>query len=116
MSTPIIRTHLSPKTFPFGVFLNDQSLSNILSFAAVVSKFRITTNTELYPSINVHLHNGKRIIFKKFGGGIYYFGATNEAFDKDQNTYYIFLNTVDSNNPLFKIRDIKGSDEERIIH
>ena len=82
---------------PFEFFLNEQSLANILSFVAVASKFRITIDTELYPFINVHLHDGTRIIFKQFGAGLYYFDTTNEAFAEDQTTDYTFLNTVDSN-------------------
>ena len=53
---------------------------NVLSFAAVVSNFRVTIDTELDPSINVHLHDGTRIICKQCGAGIYYFDTTNEAF------------------------------------
>ena len=49
---------------PFEVFFNEKSLTNILSFVAVISKFKITINTELDPSINIHLNYGIRIIFK----------------------------------------------------
>ena len=49
---------------PFEVFLNEQSLAKILSFAAVAPKFRINIDTELDPYINVHLHGDTRIIFK----------------------------------------------------
>ena len=47
-------------------FLNEQSLENILSFAAVASNFRITIDTELDTFINVHLHDDTRIIFKQY--------------------------------------------------
>ena len=63
----------------------------------MVSKFRITIDTELDPTINVHLHDGTRIIFKQCGAGPYYFDTTNEFFIEDQNIDYTFLNTVDSN-------------------
>ena len=75
----------------FEVLFNGRNLANILSFHAVAYKFRITIDTELDPSINLHLHYGRRIIFKQCGGGLYYFDATNEAFDKYQTTYYTFL-------------------------
>ena len=52
---------------PFEVFFNEQSLTNIISFAAVTSKFSITINTQLNPCINVHIHNATNIIFKQFG-------------------------------------------------
>ena len=70
------------KLLPFEVFLNEQSLANILSFAAVASKFRITLDTELDQLIKVHLHHGTRIIFNKCGSGLYYFDKTNEDFQK----------------------------------
>ena len=47
----------------------------------VDSKFRITIDTELNPSINVNLYDGIRIIFNRYGGGIYYFDTSNKAFD-----------------------------------
>ena len=74
------------KLLPFEVFFNEQSLANILSFAAVASKFRIAIDTELYPFINVHLHYGTRIILKQCGAGHYYFYTTNDAFAEDQTT------------------------------
>ena len=57
-----------------------------ISFAAVVSKFSITINTQLYPFINAHLHDGTRIIFKQCGAGLYYFDTTNEAITEEQTT------------------------------
>ena len=63
----------------------------------MVSKFRITIDTELDPFINVHLHNGTRIIFKQCGASLYYFDTTNEAFVEEQTTEYTLLNTVDGN-------------------
>ena len=92
------------KMLPFEDFLNEQSLANILSFATVASKFRITNETELDPLINAHLHDGTRIIFKQCRARLYYFDTTNEAFAEDQTTYYTFLNTVDSNKSCFHRR------------
>ena len=66
---------------PFEFFFNKQSLKNILSFAAVAYNYRIIINTELEPSVKLHLHDGTRIIFKKFRGGPYNFDINNEAFD-----------------------------------
>ena len=63
----------------------------------MASNFRITIDTEVDPYISVHLQDIIRTIFKKYGGGLYYFYTTNETFDKDQTTDYTFLNTVESN-------------------
>ena len=43
-------------------FLNKQSLVRMLSFVTVVSKFRVTIDTEMYPTINAHLDDGTIII------------------------------------------------------
>ena len=95
---------------PFEVF-NEQSLANIFSFSAVASKFRITIDTELDPSTNVHLHDNTKIIFKQCGAGLYYFDTINEAFAEDETTDYTFLNTVYSNKSCFHRREIKGADK-----
>ena len=70
----------------FEVFFNYQFLANITSFFAVASNFRITIETELEPSTNVHLHDGTMIILKQFMAGLYYFDTTNEAFTEEQTT------------------------------
>ena len=90
-------------------FFNEQSLANILSFAAVAAKFRIFIDTKLDPFINVHLHDGTRIIFKQCGAGLNYFDTTNEAFAAYQTTDYTLLNTVDSNKSCFYRQEIKGT-------
>ena len=78
-------------------------------------KFRINIYTGLDLFINVHLHNGTRIIFKQCGAGIYYFGTTNEDFEKYQNKDYTLLNAVDSNTSCFHKRETKGADGARIL-
>ena len=89
------------KISPLEVFFNGKSLTNILSFVVVASKFIITICTELDPSINVHLNDGTRIIFNQCGGGLYYFDTTNKAFEGDQPTDYTFLNIVTGNKSCF---------------
>ena len=78
-------------------------------------KFRITIYTELDLFINVHLHDGTRIIFKQCGAGIYYFDTKNEAFAEYQTTDYKFINTVDSNKSCFHRLEIKGLNEAIIL-
>ena len=98
------------------VFYNKNSLGNILSFTAVVCKFKITIDKDLYPFINVNLNNGTIIIFKQCSGGLYYFHTTNmkHKIINSQVTDYTFLNTVESNNSYFQQRETKGVDKARI--
>ena len=80
---------------------NDKYFANILYFDEVAYKFRIPIDTELDPSINVHLQYGTRIIFKQWLSGLYYFDTTNEEFIQDQTADYTFLNTVECNTSWF---------------
>ena len=109
--TPRPWPHCNLKVLPFGVFFHNQTLANILSFSVLASKFSITIDTELDLSLNVHIYDGTRMIFKKCGGGLYYFDTTNKAFAEDQTTDYIFLNTVDSNN--YHFTDNKSKDRTK---
>ena len=115
MDTKTITTPQISKCFTLWSFLNEQSLVNILYFAAVTSKFRITIDTELELFINIHLHNGTRIIFKQCGAGLSYFDTRNEVFPEDQTKEYTFLNTVDSTKSCFNRRETKGANEARIL-
>ena len=103
------------KISPWNFFFNDISLVDILFFAAVASKFSITIDTELDPSINVQLQDGKRKILNQCGGGLYYFDTINKDFDEDQNTEWNFLNTLESNKSCFNRRQIKGEDKVIIL-
>ena len=55
------------------------------------------------------------IIFNKCRGGLYYFDTTNKNFSEYQNTYYTFINTVESNRSCFHRQEIKGVDGARIL-
>ena len=61
----------------FKVFYNENYLAKILSFFVVARKFRIAVDTDLDPSINVHLDGGTSIMFNKYSRGLYYYDTTN---------------------------------------
>ena len=63
--TKTMTTEQPTKYYLLDFLFVEQSLLNILSFAALASKFRISINTELDPSIKIHLNDGTRIVFKK---------------------------------------------------
>ena len=65
------------------------------------SNLRITIDTELYPSVNVHIHNITRMIFKEYEADLYYFDTTNKAFTKDQTIDYPFLNIIEIKKSFF---------------
>ena len=97
------KTTITTQSFKHYLFilLHEKSLVNIISFAAVASKFRITIDTEFDAYINVNLHGGKRIIFNSCGWSLYFFDTTIKAFTKDQTTDYTLLNNKNINKSCF---------------
>ena len=71
---------------PFKVFFDDKYIANKIYYSTVEPKFNIIIDTELEPSINVHLHDGTRIVFNQCGGDLYYFDSTKEEFEKYRTT------------------------------
>ena len=102
---------------PFGGFLNNNSLANVLIFDALVRKFRITIYTDIDPEINVHLDSGTSIKFKQCSGILYYYDTTNIENNTTNNQVigYTFIIIVESKNSYFHIREIKGSDSAIIL-
>ena len=102
---------------PFKVFYNEILLAKILSCDAVVRKFRITIDTYLDPSINMHPDDRTSIISNQCSIWIYYYYSTNmkHRIINSQVTDYTFHNTVNNNRVYFHQREIKGADEARIL-
>ena len=102
---------------PFKVFHNTNYLANILLFAAVARIFRITIDTDINSTINVQLDAGTRIKFKQCSRGIYYYDTNNMENNTTNNqvTNYTFMNTAECNKSYLHSREIKVSDEARII-
>jgi len=83
------------------VWFNDKSMANILSFANVRKKCKITLETgpgDRNPTIVVHRTSGSPMLFKEHKLGLYIHdtGASGSNFSSKLNTIcdYSFLNTV----------------------
>lgn len=91
------------------VWFNPKSLANILSFAHVRSKYRITCDTEIDASMTVHASNGP-IVFKEFQKGLYYYdtsSTSNPHNDKSSLAYSFFLDaTVEEREQQFTKRQL----------
>ena len=94
----------------FEVFYNENSLTKILSFAAMARKFRIIIDAYFDSTINVHLRYGTSVMFKQCSGGVYYYDTTNMEHNtiKIQVTDYTFLNTVERNKTYLHQHKTKG--------
>ena len=62
-------------------FYNVMSLENILLFNTVERKFRITTDTDLDPAINLYMNDDTSIVLKCCNRGLYYYEKTNMEYN-----------------------------------
>ena len=100
------------------VWFNEMSMANILSFANVRKKFRITISTgpdDPCPTFCVHKTDGSIMEFKEHSLGLYVFDAASSP-SKDKTisekvTNYSFLSTVAMNENNYSSRDIKRSQQ-----
>jgi len=93
----------------FKVWFNPKSMLNILSFAEVRKKFRVTMDTSTDPSFNVHLNDGKIIKFVEIKSGLYLLDTSSyDAIKKVSG--YSFLSLVKGNKANFSRLDITNAD------
>ena len=62
---------------PMGIFVNDNSMENILSLKEVAYYFRLNMNTKEDHEILVHYRKDNTYPFKECGKGLYYIDVSN---------------------------------------
>ena len=104
------------------VWFNKDSLAYILSMAEVRKECRITMDTSVEASINVHRKNGTVMKFKEYDSGLYYYDAGIKAVVDNNNSSnskhnaYIFVNTVAGNKMRYTRREIEKADLARALY
>ena len=103
------------------VWFNSESLANILSMAKVRKKCRITMDTSVEASMNVHRRDGTIMKFREYRSGLYYFDAgasapPAEPNDTSTTSDYLFLNTVENNKQAHTRREIERADRARALY
>ena len=96
------------------IYVNDNSMENILSLEEVSDSFRVTMNTKEYHAILLHYSKDKAYRFKECGKGLYYLDVsypeiitlTTERGDTD----CYFFSTVNVNMEYFAYAEIDESD------
>ena len=58
--------------FPFEVYFAEDSMANILLLKDVSSRYRVTMDTTVKNSMNVHLSDHQVLKFKQYGDGLHY--------------------------------------------
>ena len=121
-----IRTNMIGTIKGYGdVWYNPQSMANILSFANVRRKFRISISTgpdDPCPSFCVHKHDGSIMEFKEHALGLYiYDAAANKSncspTDKlEPVSSYSFLSTVVNNEENYSSRELNKAKNALLLY
>ena len=100
----------------FTVWFNPASMLNILSWADVRAKYRITVDTDLGSYISVHLSATRVMIFEEVATGLYLF--RNKAHVKHGNKIsgYSYLLLTEANLSNFSQQQLQGADKARTLH
>jgi hypothetical protein len=101
------------------VRFNADSLTNILSMAAVRKVCRITMDTSVEAAMNVHRKDGTIMKFREYTSGLYYYDAReHRAASNPSSTSqdYICLNTVAGNKASLTRLEIEGADKARTLY
>ena len=95
----------------FEVWYNPESMLNIMSFKDVRKHFRITIDTDVENTVNVHLKCGKVLKFEEVESGLYLLRSNNESNKKV--SAYSYLTLVKANKSQFTTREVKRADAAR---
>ena len=99
---------------PMGVYVNDNSMANILSLKELADFFCVTMDTKEYHAMLLCYSKNKVYRFKSCGKFLYYLYVSNTEIitlmNGRGNTYYSFLSTVNVKVEYFTRTDIEGAD------
>ena len=107
------------------IWYNPTSLANILSLALVRRLYRVSMDTDVDSTINVHLPAGRIMRFQEFKTGLYYFDAASFFKHNHSNStvnpyppiaHHTFVETVAANKTLFTPREISNADRARRLY
>lgn len=94
----------------FDMWFNPHNMVNILSFAEVCARYRVTLDTATRNAFHVHLDDGTKMVFDEVDSGLYMF---NDNVPKESVTHYSYLNLVDGNKKLYSRRELEGANVAR---
>ena len=99
----------------FKVWFNPQSMINILSFADVRKRFRITIDTEKESTFLVHIGRGRPLRFNEVASGLYLFDKS--SYVKNQKASgYSFLTLAASTEGQFTKEEIDCAKRAVVLH
>lgn len=106
------------------VWFNTESLANILSLAQVRLRCRVTMDTSVEASMNVHRKDGSIMKFTEYRNGLYkYDAAAKQPINTSNSTVafysspdFVFLDLVEENKNLYTARQIEGANKARALY
>ena len=101
----------------FTVWYNPMSKLNILAWADVRKRFRITSDTSISNSINVHVDEETVIVFDELDSGLYVWtpNINNNSTNK-QISSYSFLTLVRTNKENFTPEEVRRADRAKLLY
>ena len=109
-SAGTIDTHKKGRFGSFNVWYNPDCIANVLSLAQVTDQFRVTMDTAIKNTFNVHISDDHVIEFTRVIPGLYLFDTSDVDIYKLRQAFS-FLNTVSNNKSYFKKRDVRKADD-----
>jgi len=100
----------------FDVWYNPESRVNILSFADVARKFRITMDTESESAIYVRISKQQVIKFNEVKNGLYVLHVNPLKPKNSIISYLTYFTTVEENKNNFTKREIEGANRARRLY
>ena len=98
---------------PLGIYVNDNSMANILSLKEGADYFRGTMDTKEDHIILFNYIKDKACHFRECGKGLYYLNVYNPEIialmNESGDANYSFLFTVNANMEYFNHADIEGA-------
>jgi hypothetical protein len=110
-------THLVGDLPGFGqVWLNENSMANILSLAEVRKICRVTMDTSKAAEMIVYKHNGTKLRFLESGKGLYYYDTETNTKARNMSSDYSFVSSVVENKAKFTNRQVNDADLAKRVY
>ena len=95
----------------FQVYFDEKSMANILSLKDVSSCFRVTMDTTVEHSMNIHVSDHQVLKFKQCGEGLHFLDTStlgSSVFSSNSSVNgYSYLQTVTSNKQYFTCPEVQ---------
>ena len=100
----------------FRVWYNPSSMVNILAWCDVRKKFRITTDTNIETTINVHINKNHIIKFREVESGLYIYNTENTLRNNNTPLGHSFLNLTTENMSNFTNSQIRQAERAKKLY